>query len=343
MKTKITLLFTTTFLALLFSWVGNAQNTIEIDHADTQISSDFKSVFSVSYTKSGSDKVHIQARLMTTSGKVVIENSTGVPVRPGLMLFEFKIPNLPIGGVYKWHVQMYSSNWKQKLAEHYYEDLVKVTERRAPPSNNTFSNFSPPTRITAGATQNISYNFTKTEDGKVHIQTRLLSKEGGIILQDTQSSEDRSGLISVQFKIPFNLSARSDYKWNIQMFNSDWKNKLATITKSGIRISSATRALKVSSFNESDSSKNQDLNDFMVSPNPFINSFVYTYNVLNYDDVTVELYALNGRKIETLKDKESHRPGNYSDVVDTGNLDEGIYILRINTSEGEKALKLIKN
>ncbi|CAM4187767.1 T9SS type A sorting domain-containing protein [Zobellia nedashkovskayae] len=83
--------------------------------------------------------------------------------------------------------------------------------------------------------------------------------------------------------------------------------------------------------------------DFSVSPNPFINSFEYEYSVKNYDEVTVDLYALNGRKIETLKNKESHRPGNYSDVVDTSDLDAGIYILRINTSEGEEAIKLIKN
>ena len=83
--------------------------------------------------------------------------------------------------------------------------------------------------------------------------------------------------------------------------------------------------------------------DFSVSPNPFINSFEYEYSVKNYEDVSVDLYALNGRKIETLKAKESHRPGNYSDAVDTSNLDSGIYILRINTSEGEEAIKLIKN
>ncbi|MGS0524771.1 T9SS type A sorting domain-containing protein [Zobellia nedashkovskayae] len=83
--------------------------------------------------------------------------------------------------------------------------------------------------------------------------------------------------------------------------------------------------------------------DFSVSPNPFINSFEYEYSVKNYDEVTVDLYALNGRKIEALKNKESHRPGNYSDVVDTSDLDAGIYILRINTSEGEEAIKLIKN
>ncbi|MBU2947173.1 T9SS type A sorting domain-containing protein [Zobellia uliginosa] len=83
--------------------------------------------------------------------------------------------------------------------------------------------------------------------------------------------------------------------------------------------------------------------DFNVSPNPFINSFEYEYSVKNYEDVSVDLYALNGRKIETLKAKESHRPGNYSDAVDTSNLDSGIYILRINTSEGEEAIKLIKN
>lgn len=238
---------------------------------------------------------------------------------------------------------MYNSNWTKKLAENYYEETVTVMIRRGPPANNSFSNFSPPIRITAGKTARVSYNFNKTENDGVHIQTRLLSKEGKILLQDTQSSNNNSGQISVEINIPLNLASRTDYKWNIQMFDDDWKNKLATSTKSDITVSSAGSTLKVKLPNELNGVDNQTFKELAVSPNPFVNSFEYEYSVEDYDDVTVDLYALNGRKIKTLKSKESHRPGNYNDVVDTSDLDAGIYILRINTSKGEKALKLIKN
>ncbi|CAM4187691.1 T9SS type A sorting domain-containing protein [Zobellia nedashkovskayae] len=280
---------------------------------------------------------------MTTSGRVIKEITEGEYARPGHQVFEFDIPNLPLGGVYKWHVQMYNSNWTKKLAENYYEETVTVMTLIGPPANNSFSDFSPPSRIIAGKIARVSYNFNKTENDGVHIQTRLLSKEGKILLQDTQSSNNNSGQISVEFNIPLNLASRTDYKWNIQMFDDDWKNKLATSTKSDITVSGAGSALKAKLPNELNDTDNQTFNDFTVSPNPFVNSFEYEYSVEDYDDVTVDLYALNGRKIKTLKSKESHRPGNYNDVVDTSDLDAGIYILRINTSEGEKAIKLIKN
>ena len=67
------------------------------------------------------------------------------------------------------------------------------------------------------------------------------------------------------------------------------------------------------------------------------------YSVEKSESVTVELYALNGRKIRTIKNNKNHGAGSYSDVIDTSDLDSGVYIIRISTPEGYEAKKLIKN
>jgi len=60
-----------------------------------------------------------------------------------------------------------------------------------------------------------------------------------------------------------------------------------------------------------------------ISPNPFTNSFDYEYSVEAAGMVTVELYAMNGRKIKTVKNREGHIKGDYSAALDTGALDLG--------------------
>ena len=80
-----------------------------------------------------------------------------------------------------------------------------------------------------------------------------------------------------------------------------------------------------------------------VYPNPFTNSFVYEYEVESDEQVSVDLYALDGRKLKSLLHSESHGAGDFQNAVDASDLDAGVYILKISTSEGEKTMKLIKN
>ena len=80
-----------------------------------------------------------------------------------------------------------------------------------------------------------------------------------------------------------------------------------------------------------------------VSPNPFVNSFTYEYNIQERGTVNIELFSMNGLKVKTLKQNENQEAGNYSDTVNTTDLNPGIYILRISTSSGNEEMRLIKN
>ena len=197
-------------------------------------------------------------------------------------------------------------------------------------------NLIPDSEVQANPTSNISTSLIRSDIDMKMIIDRVIELE---------SKFDG-------YKIPINNSWHIfNLEWTVVgqsgAYNNDGSKKFIPNSKGRFTFTSYS----IPNVRTSTSLKTQiaqkdsivEAKDFSVSPNPFINSFEYEYSVKNYDDVTVDLYALNGRKIETLKNKESHRPGNYSDVVDTSDLDAGIYILRINTSKGEEAIKLIKN
>ena len=97
-------------------------------------------------------------------------------------------------------------------------------------------------------------------------------------------------------------------------------------------------------LNTSDALLTQDSSqEVSVSPNPFTNRVEYDYTVGKREAVTVELYDLNGRKLRTVKNNVDHDIGSYNDVIDTSDLESGVYIIRIVTSDGAVAKKLIKN
>ena len=347
MKTKITLLFTTIFLiTTIFSVSGQSydQGTVKFMYADTEIvqSPGPAPLVFVSYQKQTPVKVHIQVRLLSSSGKV-LQEKTVTKSKTGAFDFPFPSVTIPVGSGYRWHVQMYNSNWTKKLSEDLYRATVVVTGGAKPPTSNVFTSIDPPYSARIGQSELIIFEYEKKYEGKAFFQARLLSKSGKVIAESTTDDIEARNEIVIRVKIPTNISPRDDYQWNLQMYDRNWKTRLATKTKTGARVVANKTNLITKVSIASDDIQEEDLNAFTVSPNPFINSFEYEYSVEDYDDVTVDLYALNGRKIKTLKNKESHRPGNYNDVVDTSDLDAGIYILRINTSKGEKALKLIKN
>lgn len=89
--------------------------------------------------------------------------------------------------------------------------------------------------------------------------------------------------------------------------------------------------------------KDSTYKDFSVWPNPFDTFFTFEYSVQKSEVVNIELSAMNGLKVKTIKQGEIHEVGNHSVTIDTTDLDSGVYILRITTSEGSEEMKLIKN
>lgn len=78
-------------------------------------------------------------------------------------------------------------------------------------------------------------------------------------------------------------------------------------------------------------------------PTIFQNSLTIDYYLSNTGKVSLELFRVSGEKIISFYPQES-AAGNYSYVINTAelNLASGVYILKFNTVDGSKSLKLIK-
>lgn len=86
--------------------------------------------------------------------------------------------------------------------------------------------------------------------------------------------------------------------------------------------------------------ENSMLNDDAISifPNPFKNSFTYTFNSTDKESVLVELFSVDGKKVHI----DTSNNVNNNITVDTSNLSTGIYIIRATTNKGIITKKIIK-
>lgn len=357
MKTKITLFLTTIFVVMSFSSVVFGKSSEKNVATQTNVNNNPPWVNiqasparliagsrgnNVKFTVSNpSLRPHIlQVRLLRRDGSVVEQRVVRGSIHGRIQhLMYFSIPSSEESGkAYRWHVQMWSTDWKNMITQAYKNQVEVIGTVR-----NTISIYTHPQIFYASTNarfESMKVFYTKSNRENVFLQARLLSKSGKIVVENTirAYTTNTYGSHTFRLRIPANIPVGNDYKWNVQMYDVSWKNKLATITRSGIKvIRTSNLTAELNSFEE------KGFNDLSVFPNPFINSFEYEYSVENEDAVTVDLYALDGRKIENIKNAELHKAGNYSDQVDTGNLAAGIYILSVSTSEDEKTMKLIKN
>ncbi len=77
----------------------------------------------------------------------------------------------------------------------------------------------------------------------------------------------------------------------------------------------------------------------IIYPNPSATSFKLMYNALSTDDVTITVFDLSGRNIET-------KVLNYVEVDNSefgANYNAGIYLVQIKQGQANKTLKIIKN
>ncbi|MDO6759989.1 T9SS type A sorting domain-containing protein [Tamlana sp. 2_MG-2023] len=76
-----------------------------------------------------------------------------------------------------------------------------------------------------------------------------------------------------------------------------------------------------------------------VYPNPFSNSLTYKYNSELKGAVTLELFSMDGRRVEIIK--SSNRSSN-SITFNTSHLNKGLYLLKISSLDATITKKLIK-
>ena len=85
---------------------------------------------------------------------------------------------------------------------------------------------------------------------------------------------------------------------------------------------------------------NSKFNNLIISPNPFSDSFKYSFNSDLSKAATVELFTIDGRKIKTINKPNSSEN---SGTVTTANLSKGVYIVRITSGNVQETRRLIKN
>jgi hypothetical protein len=109
-----------------------------------------------------------------------------------------------------------------------------------------------------------------------------------------------------------------------QMLLTEWKADLSKWENQ----SRITYTYKTTSVSQLETSK------IKVFPNPFSNSISIEYNSLNVSDI--QLYNSNGQLVRTIGKGES------LSTINLSALKNGVYILKVNTPESQKVVKLLK-
>jgi hypothetical protein len=78
---------------------------------------------------------------------------------------------------------------------------------------------------------------------------------------------------------------------------------------------------------------NADDNGVSIFPNPVKDKLFVTYNVAETENVTIDLYNLNGQIVQNLFN-EKNSSGNYNETfILNNNINKGLYIVRVNMGE----------
>ncbi|MBJ2173516.1 T9SS type A sorting domain-containing protein [Aureibaculum sp. A20] len=82
------------------------------------------------------------------------------------------------------------------------------------------------------------------------------------------------------------------------------------------------------------------LQNLTIYPNPFTDSFTYEYDSDLSDEVIVELFTIDGRKVKMIKNNDKSY-GNRR-TINTEHLSNGMYIVRITSGDIQETRKLLK-
>ena len=88
----------------------------------------------------------------------------------------------------------------------------------------------------------------------------------------------------------------------------------------------------------------EDVSGLSLQPNPFSGTAYLNFNINTTDDISIELFDISGRLVSKILNEKLNK-GSYSIDIDSDklNLENGMYLIRISTSEKINTIKLIKN
>jgi hypothetical protein len=78
-----------------------------------------------------------------------------------------------------------------------------------------------------------------------------------------------------------------------------------------------------------------------IYPNPFNPETKINYSVSESQEISLNIFDMNGRHIITLFENKFHAPGNYSYIFEAYNLSSGIYIVELKASNDIDSEKII--
>ena len=85
------------------------------------------------------------------------------------------------------------------------------------------------------------------------------------------------------------------------------------------------------------------LNSISIAPNPFKNKFTLDFKLTNTENISIELFDISGRKIQTLINAQKFDAGTNSENFEINNLSNGLYVLTISNGKLSKNIRLVKN
>ena len=84
---------------------------------------------------------------------------------------------------------------------------------------------------------------------------------------------------------------------------------------------------------------NTPLNVLNINPNPFINTATVKYTLAEPGNVTLKLFDISGQLVQIIAHHTNSKQGNV--ILNRDKLPAGIYVLRLETSRGNLAKKVI--
>jgi len=114
-------------------------------------------------------------------------------------------------------------------------------------------------------------------------------------------------------------------------------------TSAGVQVTSCSNNITVANGNSSQedfSSLSEDFHSLSVAPNPVSGSTKISFTLDKPEKVSISIYDVNGRLINTLADRE-FTSGNQQVKWNAANLNAGVYFLRMQTTESVQTRKLV--
>ena len=84
-------------------------------------------------------------------------------------------------------------------------------------------------------------------------------------------------------------------------------------------------------------------NALSIYPNPIETTAIFEFTLINSENITIELYDVQGKLVQTIATNKEMASGNHNLPIDLNqNLTSGNYFLKLATANGSQSIQIIK-